>query len=210
MWQGLHPSHVFCHTFHESSSSPHSERRDEFERNNTSDGDAAPMDVTLRRALRVLRIVHEFHKQGYQLLRIGPGLSGSACYWRCAITPKRNILRSHGAMICNHDRLVARYTTGQENAYFGWEDAKQDDVQQLAARFRSRFPEIVDASQGDDWPYAGWYVRMLRYAEQGRLPIAYVDWMGYQPDNQFLPLLDCEESDLPMPPAGEAERRPET
>ena len=166
------------------------------------------MEDHQRRALRVLRIVHEFHKQGYQLLRISPGMAPSGCYWRCAITPKSNILRSHGAMLCDWEGLVAPYSSSQDNQYFGWNDAMQDDVKQLATKFRQRFPEIVNSSRGDDWSYTGWYVRMLGYAERGMFPIAYADSNG-EPDPRFLTLLGCE-SDLPMPPPGDAEDRRET
>ena len=159
------------------------------------------MQAHLRRALRVLRLVHEFHKREYQLLRIAPGMSPSGCHWRCALTPRSNILRSNGAMIADFDRLTAHYTSGQENQYFGWRDAQYDTVVKLADRFSQRFPEIVEASRGDDWSYSGWYVRMLGYAERGQFPIAYADWE--LDDSRFLPLLGGE-SDLPLPPPGDA------
>ena len=166
------------------------------------------MEAEQRRALRVLRLVHELHKQGYQLLRIAPGMAPSGGYWRCAITPRSNILRSHGAMLRDYERLVAHYSSGQDNEYFGWRDAKHDTVKQLSEKFRQRFPEIVDASQGDDWSYAGWYVRMLGYAEKSMFPVAYADWYE-KPDPRFLPLWGFE-SDLPMPPPGDAEDKRET
>jgi len=161
------------------------------------------MEAHYRRALRVLRMVHEFHKRGYQLLRIAPGMSSSGCYWRCAITPKSNILRSHGARVRDSERLVARYSSGQDNEYFGWKDAKHDKVQELAEKFAERFGEIVEAGKGDDWDYAGWYVRMLGYAEREFFPIAYADWDD-EPNPRFLPL-SGGTSDLPMPPPGDAE-----
>lgn len=166
------------------------------------------MEEHQRRALRVLRIVHEFHKQGHQLSRISPGMSPSGCHWRCAITPRFNILRSHGAMLLDWEGIVAHYSSAQDNEYFDWKDAIHDDVKQLAAKFSQRFPEIVNSSRGDDWSYAGWYVRMLGCAERGMFPVAYSDW-GEEPDPRFLPLLGCE-SDLPMPPPGDAEDRRET
>lgn len=161
------------------------------------------MEAGLRRALRVLRLVHELHKRGYQLLRIAPGMSPSGCHWRCSITPRCNIRERHGAMLSENgwDRFCALYTSAQGNEYFGWEDAQHDTVQKLAQKFTERFPDIVEASQADDWNYAGWYVRMLGYAERGFLPIAYADWYGLQPDPRFLPLTKTE-SDLPMPPPG--------
>jgi hypothetical protein len=164
------------------------------------------MEAHFRRALRVLRVVHELHKQGHQLLRIAPGMAPSGLSWRCAISPRFNILKSHGAMLKDFDRCTAHYTSAQENEYFGWRDAKHDDVRQLTAKFSERFPEILEAGQGDDWNYAGWYVKMLGYAERGLFPVAYEDCWGYEDesDPRFLPLT-AESSDLPMPPPGDAE-----
>jgi hypothetical protein len=95
------------------------------------------------------------------------------------------------------DRNAAHYTSGQGSEYFGWPDATHDTVQQLAERFSERYSEIVRFSFGDDWSYAGWYVRMLGYAERGLFPIAYVEWND-PPNPDYLPLLGAE-SDLPMP-----------
>lgn len=131
-------------------------------------------------------------------------MSPSGCHWRCAITPRQNILRIHGAQLHNEDHWTACYTSGQKNKYFGWQDATHDTVQQLAQKFMERFPEIVEASKGDDWNYAGWYVRMLGYADQGFFPIAYSDCRDQKPDPRFLPLLG-KECELPMPPSGDAE-----
>ena len=51
------------------------------------------MESHLDWARRVLRLVRDLHEQGYQLLRISPGMAPSGCYWRCAVTPKSNILK---------------------------------------------------------------------------------------------------------------------
>jgi len=153
-------------------------------------------------------MVHELHKGGYQLLRIAPGMSPSGCHWRCSITPRSNILRSHGARVKDWTHCVASYSSAQDNEYFGWRDAEQDNVQQLAQRFVERFPDIVEASHGDDWNYAGWYVRMLGFAEREMFPIAYSDWME-EPDPRFMPLLG-HESDLLAPPPGDADDEKES
>lgn len=105
-------------------------------------------------------------------------------------------------MLCDWGRRGAHYSSSQENNYFGWTDAQHDDVKTLAAKFHERMPEIVQASRGIDWEYAGWYVSMLGYAEQGRFPIAYSDWLS-PPDPRFLPVTGGR-SDLLMPPPGEA------
>lgn len=158
----------------------------------------------VRRAQRILLMVHELHKLGYQKIRIAPGLSGSGCYWRCSITIKSNIQQKHGALLAYHGQISADYTSGMENEYFGWQDAKTDTARQLAVKFIERFPEVVTRGKGIDWEYAGWYVQMMGFAERGELPIAYADWYS-EPDPRYLPTTKGFESGLPMPPGGEAE-----
>jgi hypothetical protein len=161
-------------------------------------------DPQVRRARRVLLMVHELHKRGYQRLRIIPGMSPSGIHWRCTITTRANVLRTHGAAALHFDRDTAHYTSGQENRYFGWKDAISDTARQLADKFLERFPGIVAASHGRDWEYAGWYVEMLGLAERGAFPIAYDDWHE-EPDPRWLPTTAGIRSGLPMPPGGDAE-----
>lgn len=153
-----------------------------------------------RRARRVLLMVHELHKRGYQRLRIVPGMAPSGCYWRCGITPITNILVTHGAMPRDYDACI-HYSTSMDNEYFGWTDARQDTARELATKFIERFPEVVKAGAGSDWTYAGWYVEMLGFAERGRFPVAYADWYGEAPPY----LASDDERELPFPPPGEAE-----
>ncbi|XZE35673.1 hypothetical protein SH501x_001176 [Pirellulaceae bacterium SH501] len=97
---------------------------------------------------------------------------------------------------------MAIYSSGQSNEYFGWTDAKHDDVKALTATFHERMHEIVQASRGLDWEYAGWYVSMLGYAERGIFPIAHADW-PFREDSPYLPATGGE-GELLMPPPGEA------
>jgi hypothetical protein len=103
---------------------------------------------------------------------------------------------------CNHE--FAHYSSAQDNAYFGWEDAYQDTARQLAGKFLERFPAIARKGQGVDWLYTGWYVQILGLAERGIFPVAYADWYR-EPDPRWLPTTEGFESRLPMPPGGEAE-----
>lgn len=160
--------------------------------------DADPM---VRRCQRVLVMVHELHKLGYQRLRIAPGMSGSGMHWRCSVTHAANIRQSHGAMLCAFDRETAHYTSAQDNDYFGWEDAQQDTARQLATKFVERFGEVARLGLGEDWVYAGWYVQMLGLADRGVFPVAYADWYE-EPDPRWLPTTAGFQSGLPMPPAG--------
>jgi hypothetical protein len=133
--------------------------------------EAPSSDPIWRRCTRVLAMVHELHKAGYQRIRILPFMSGSGCYWRGWITSSDNV-QPDGYNLIDWDddgtgRTVAKYTSGQDNEFFGWTDAKALSARQLAALFVERFPTIAERGQGCDWAYAGWLTDVLGFAELG-------------------------------------------
>jgi hypothetical protein len=133
---------------------------------------AKPADEAwYRRCVRVLAMVHELHKAGYQRIRILPMLSPSGCYWRGIVTFSENVAED-GYNILNWDHddefgTVAKYTSGDENEFFGWRDAKSLNARQLAVLFIERFPVIASRGVGCDWAYAGWLTDVLGEAEAG-------------------------------------------
>jgi hypothetical protein len=123
----------------------------------------------LRRAARVLSMVHELHKAGYQRIRILPYLSPSGGHWRCTITTSDNVADDGYSILDESDaRLVARYTTGQDNRYFDWQGSENSSARELAERFLGEFPDIARGGAGRDWMYAGWLTDVLGRAESGR------------------------------------------
>jgi hypothetical protein len=77
-------------------------------------------DANVRRGVRVLAMVGELHRRGYQKLRAMPFMSLSGHAWRCWIGPDTLFYRNHGDFLCNTGyseeeqsaSLSARYTTG--------------------------------------------------------------------------------------------------
>lgn len=136
---------------------------------------APPEDPLIRRASRVLAVIHELHKVGCQRIRIAPGVSPSGCHWRCAITHAANV-KSNGWEPLDWSTGVVTYTTGDEDRYFGWADGVGKSARELAQMFVDRFPDLCRLGRGADPIYAGWYVQMLGAAESGRLPIFYADY----------------------------------
>lgn len=151
---------------------------------------APPADAPLRRSLRVLAMVAELHKAGYQRLRIAAGMSPSGCHWRCHITHAGNV-RANGWEPLDWKNGVASYTSGDEDLYFGWKDAPGKSARQLAQFFVDRFPDLARRGAGRDRTYAGWFVGMLGAAESGRLPTFFADWD-----------LEPVEAEMPPPPCG--------
>lgn len=132
---------------------------------------AAPSEVLIRRAGRLLAMVHELHKIGYQHLRISPGYSLEGTEWRCYLFAADNI--QPDGWTPNSIRKAHLYKSTDATKYFGWSDAEKDDARNLAAKFLNRFPETARAAAGQDWAYAGWFTSVLGWAENGHLPTFY-------------------------------------
>jgi hypothetical protein len=179
----------------------------------------------IRRAIRVLAIVGELHKRGYQRLRVMPCMSPSGVHWRCLIGPVTLFYRNHGAILnemaagLDNDEIqevatIARYTSAQTNQYFGWKDAQTDDVRSLADKFVKRFRTVADSGRGWNYHYAGWYQRLLGLAEAGWLPVVLRDYVEVVYDH--IPLDDVRPREwqvpqgqtptLPNPPPGELQQ----
>ncbi|MCU1615831.1 MAG: hypothetical protein JWO98_3371 [Frankiales bacterium] len=161
-----------------------------------------------RRAQRVLAAVAELHKRGYQLLRVSPGLSPSGTHWRCTLAPATLFPPDDGARLRAVDPGDARvllYSTGQDNAYFGWDNlaARRVSARELADEIEARCPQLLAAAAGRDWAYAGWFAEMLGVAERGGFPSAYDDDPGDWPEGQLQVLSfdrDGAPGWLPAPP----------
>jgi hypothetical protein len=133
-----------------------------------------PSDSTIRRAIRVLSMVGELHKAGYQQLRIAAGMSPSGIHWRCHITPAVNV-QTNGWEPIDWNSGVANYSSSDGSSYFGWTDAPSKNARELAQLFLERFSDIARLGVGSDYEYAGWFVRVLGCAENGDLPIFFSD-----------------------------------
>ncbi|MES2048142.1 MAG: hypothetical protein V4447_07065 [Pseudomonadota bacterium] len=146
-----------------------------------------PSDPAIKRAGRLLSMVHELHKAGYQRLRICSGLSADGLEWRCHVGPAQNVMCDGWTPI---DMSLWRgYASSDGKAFFGWEDVDNDDARILATKFLERFPTMARAGAGVDWLYAGWFSSVLGSAENGILPAFYGG----------LDFTDCEKR-ISLPP----------
>lgn len=133
----------------------------------------------------------------------------SGKYWRCAIAPVSLVSVNHGARLATSagdDPRIATYTSRDQNRYFAWTDIyPYATPEELAMYFVERFPSVVEAGRGSDWPYAGWYMEMLRLTHPDQFPYASAN--GKVPD-AYLPTASPATGRLklriPLPPPGEA------
>ena len=164
-------------------------------------GQSNPEEEAHTNARRVLEMVAELHRLGYERLRIAPGISPSGSYWRCAVTHADNIDADHGAMVVDEKHDAVTYSTAAGDSFFGWEDVSDDDTETLARKFVERFPVIVRLGRGDDEEYVAWFEQVVSLAREGDLPYAYADW-NEDVDPDHLPTVGGLRQ-LPMPPPGD-------
>ena len=152
-----------------------------------------PTSLIARRTGRLVAMVHELHKAGYQRLRVSPGMSPSGMHWRCSITCASN-MEPDGFSIRHTSPasgLFAAYTSA-DPSYFGWAGAETWSARELAVHFLQAFPKLAEHGMGRDWAYAGWLTELLGVVEQGqtgRYPIFFADYP-----------IDLDAQSVPRPP----------
>jgi hypothetical protein len=167
----------------------------------------------MRTPLRLLFMVHELHKRGYEKIRIAPYMASSGMHWRCQVVHAGAMSETHGAMIDSSysDSVhvdthgeAALYSSADGDSLFAWSDAMKDAPDQLASKFIVRFPHTAHAGKGSDTDYAAWYVQMLAFAKMHALPIAFANWYSpptWYPSNapQWLPTTHHMSDECPSP-----------
>lgn len=159
-------------------------------------GDARPsknMKPTIpfvRRSQRVIRMVGELHRMGYQHLRIAPYMHPLA--WRLAVGPLDRFTGANGASLTDEalDGLPIYSAADGGASYFDWTDARTDDARALAEKFVSRFSDVTARGLGRDWAYAGWLSELIGFIEGGDLlPVMSWDCIRGTPgDLRYLPI----------------------
>lgn len=160
-------------------------------------------DAVVRRCHRVMRMVCELHRLGYQRLRIMPYFHPLA--YRTFIAPADVFSLRNGAYITQPDlQTVAAYTSAAGADYFGWEDARSDTARQMADKFIARFPALCAQGQGRDWAYAGWLAELMGILErQHALPFVMEEYFETPAEAlDHLPLwrADGSRSRFDLPP----------
>jgi hypothetical protein len=163
--------------------------------------------VTVRRRLapqeaarRILLMVAELHRLGYERLRIAPGMSPSGMHWRCAVAPAAAFQSADTALLRTDVDVsqLAIYTSADEDVSFGWADAVAATAGELATLFLERFPLLAEASAEPDSAYSAWYRAMLDLTAPDGLPYAYADWPT---DTARLAVVGLgQEVTVPLPP----------
>lgn len=137
----------------------------------------------VRRGQRLIRMVSELHRLGFQRLRIMPYEAEQGC--RLLFGPVDGFSSLNGAYwartlaIGGCDHIIVGPSDWPP---FGWIDANTDNARQLADKFILRFPDLCAESLGRDWHYAGWLSELLGVLEAtDALPVTMLDYMSPKP-----------------------------
>jgi hypothetical protein len=116
-----------------------------------------------KNARRLFLMVAELHKLGYEGMRVAPFLSPSGCYWRSVFLPASMTSPTHGARLARDDdyESLPRYSSADEDNYFGWRNMRPKTPIILARRFIVEFPKFAALGHHPDPAYVGWFTRML-------------------------------------------------
>ena len=171
----------------------------------------------IRRAHRVIRMVSELHRMGFQRLRFMPYMYPIA--YRIQIASISYFAVANGCHMKAAEVGVTYSSSspGTDDKYFGWTDAKSDGARELAVKFADRFPEVAKSGLGGrDWAYAGWLVELIGVLETfpNRIPVLFSEYSSEKlHEMRSLPLLLQNNEDhsdkasrivvVPLPPPGE-------
>lgn len=163
----------------------------------------------VRRSTRVIRMISELHRMGYQRARIMPHIHPLA--YRIVIAPADLFSRINPAYCGTaYDEPAIAYSSASGSSYFDWEDAKNDNARQLAEKFVDRFPQLMEQCRGSDWCYAGWLCDLLAALERQPdcLPFVMEEWLEPGPEELLeIPLQSAQDGKaagtFPLPPAFE-------
>ena len=108
-------------------------------------GGAPPAHLLCR---RVLLMVQELHRRGYERLRVAPGLSRSGLHWGCSIVPASDVRPGHGAIVLDEGGVAARYDSAQGAGFFGWDDAENDTAVGTGEQVPRTLPRPCGAGRG--------------------------------------------------------------
>jgi hypothetical protein len=167
-------------------------------------------DAWIVAGVRLIKMMVELHRRGFQLLRIFPYEYPIA--WRLKIAPKPFFSARNGAYIDPSnfgDQTIddATYSSSSGLKYFDLENVERLDAEHLAGEFARAFPRLCEAGLGRDWEYAGWLSELSGHVSRTKLlPFVMAEYFEPDPsDLTYLPLRDyargTEVTKFPLPPS---------
>ena len=108
-------------------------------------------------------------------------------FWRCAIVPASMTSREHGARLAENVvyETLPRYSSGDEDNYFGWANMRPKTPLILAKRFIVEFAKFAEQGKHPDPAYVAWFTTMLEATAPHGVIYAFAD-MESSADRMFI------------------------
>lgn len=153
--------------------------------------------------IRVLRLLRELHRRGYERLRLHMGWSPNGMALRYGIAPAEQFQPDgfHMQMALYPGRAFK--STRGEGPPFDLGGTENADTEELADAFLSRFRDVASAGRGRDRAYVAWFAALLGRCEPAAIPIMFSDQYDASRDGI---LIDGEAEPFPVPPPVPQER----
>jgi hypothetical protein len=168
---------------------------------------AAVADMCLSPYRRILLMVRELHRLGFERLR-APAYQ-YPLGWRCPIVPAYWTLRSNGGMYDNPFLQMERwfgveacrheYSSAEGQFPFEWNDVVFSTPRELALRFVRERREIACAGWGADAEYARWFEETLEATKPNGLYYAFAE---FEEATSHLYTHMTRVERVPLPPPG--------
>ena len=144
----------------------------------------------VRCTVRVIRMVSELHRMGFQRLRLMPYESPTGYNVWIAAAPAFSMVNP---IYCEDmEAPHACYHASSHDHYFDWDCAAGWDARQLADNFVKTFDRLCQLGRGSDWVYAGWLADLLARLE------AHPDKLPHVDLTDFVDVLPTEKLALPL------------
>lgn len=149
----------------------------------------SPMQINCS-AYEIVMVVHELHQQGYEQLRLFPGMSPNGCAWRWRVYPKIMMGRDNRFEM-HDDHTPFNCIFGSTGEAFPKENRRLLTVDEFMEGNQDFIGLLAKAK---DAAYVEWYAQIVEHAKAKDFPIAFADG-GMGDQWQFL-----SGEVLPYPP----------
>jgi hypothetical protein len=112
---------------------------------------------------KLLFMVQELHKRGFERLRVVPSLSPSGMSWRCEFV-------SNSRIPFTASNWITKFEEAEEKIKY--------TPQKLADIFSEENFDFLKECEGDNKEYVEWYSAMIESLREGELPYAFADYFS--------------------------------
>ena len=112
---------------------------------------------------KLLYVVLELHKRGYENLRVVPSLSPTGLAWRCSFVshPDKGIIVS---------TWISQFSTDDREI--------EQTIEELADNFVREYSSFLQSCRGKNTEYSEWYKKMLLQLDVDELPYAFAEYFS--------------------------------